>query len=269
MKYVNDAIAKATPGTPLYKLPPIVDPSDKIVEVHLAALKWNLLQRRFGLVAEDVAKLHKMSVDLLELLKTNLPKKSGQSTGWKFEKAHSILHKVREIILFGWTENFNTQVRFVNFVYEIVYDLVCYFDTKGPEHCHIDFLKNLARCQNNKEVYLCIMRCHMREGHLQYLRQLESDLQECGDDSQSAQELMQRTADPKFSTKNEAISCELGIRYPTLQGIMSGRKNIQTTKVKSLNAHMSSISCVILYMISCCYFRLMVRELRQVERVRA
>jgi hypothetical protein len=130
VKFVNDAIAKAAPGSKLYGLPPIADPSDKLIEVHLAALKWNLLQRRFGLVAEDVAKLQRMSIDLLELLKSNLPDKSGQSTGWKFEKAHSILHKVREIILFGWTENFNTQVRNVltNYIlYEVVSDLICDF----------------------------------------------------------------------------------------------------------------------------------------------
>jgi hypothetical protein len=70
----------------------------------------------------------------------------------------------------------------------------------------------------------------MREGHLQYLRQLESDLLERDDDGSGAQ------GNPALiaSRKNEAISCELGIRYPTLQAIMSGKKNIQTTKVNSL-----------------------------------
>ena len=35
---------------PLYKLPLISDPSDKLIEVHLpvAALKWNMQQRLFG-----------------------------------------------------------------------------------------------------------------------------------------------------------------------------------------------------------------------------
>ena len=73
------------------------------------------------------------------------------------------------------------------------------------------------------------MRCHMREGHLQYLKQLESDLIECGDDDS-----VDRPAS-SANHKNEAISCELVIRYPTLQAIMSGKKNIQTTKVNSLN----------------------------------
>ncbi len=36
-----------------------------------------------------------MLVFLLELLKLNFPEKSGEVNAWKFEKAHSILHKVR------------------------------------------------------------------------------------------------------------------------------------------------------------------------------
>ena len=33
------------------------------------------------------------------------------------------------------------------------------------------------------------------------------------------------------SAKNDGISCELGIRYPTLQSIMSGNKNILSIQV--------------------------------------
>ena len=40
---------------------------------------------------------------LQELLKLNLPEKSGEVNTWKFKKAHSILHKVREFLLFGWS----------------------------------------------------------------------------------------------------------------------------------------------------------------------
>jgi hypothetical protein len=36
--------------------------------------------------------------------------------GWNFEKAHSILHKVHEIIMWGWAENKSCQ---------------------GPEYVHI------------------------------------------------------------------------------------------------------------------------------------
>ncbi len=40
------------------------------------------------------------------------------------------------LILFGWSENFSTQ---------------------EPEHCHIDFVKKIAHCTNNKEVFLTIL----------------------------------------------------------------------------------------------------------------
>jgi hypothetical protein len=103
----------------LYKLHHITDPSDEIIAVHLAALKWNVLQRRFGLVASELATLQKSSEELLELLKSNLPVREGGKEGWIFEKAHSILHKVREIILFGWSENYSTQVSIMHKYYTI------------------------------------------------------------------------------------------------------------------------------------------------------
>ena len=53
VKFVNAAIDSAVPGSPLYRVEHIEDPSDKLIEVHIAALKsrWNILQRLFGLVA--------------------------------------------------------------------------------------------------------------------------------------------------------------------------------------------------------------------------
>ena len=50
--------------------------------------------------------------------------------------------------------------------------------SQGPEHCHIDFIKNLASCTNNKDVFLTILRCHVRAGHIQYLRNLQTDLED-------------------------------------------------------------------------------------------
>jgi hypothetical protein len=84
----------------------------------------------------------------------------------KEPSVRSILHKVRDILLFGWSENFGHQ---------------------GPEHGNIDNCKKLANCTNNKDVYLTVLRAHAREGHLQYLRSLEADLadaeQDEGDDA--------------------------------------------------------------------------------------
>ena len=46
-----------------------------LIEVNLAALKWNTQQRRFGHVAGDCKKLQSMLVKLLELLKPKMPDK--------------------------------------------------------------------------------------------------------------------------------------------------------------------------------------------------
>ncbi len=139
--FVNEAVCRAQHGSKLHGLGPIVDPSDEIIEVLLAALRWDMQQRRFGLVAEGLDKLLALSMELLELLKENMPDQTGGQKGWNFEKAQSILHKVRDILLFGWSENFAHQ---------------------GPEHGHIDNCKRLASCTNNKEVYLTVLRAQAR-----------------------------------------------------------------------------------------------------------
>ena len=214
---INSTISNAKAGHPMYRKPFAQDPSEKLIEVHVAALKWHMQSRTFEMTAEKLQKLQDQSVSLLELLKTNLPVKSGEKSAWKFEKAHSILHKVRELILFGWSENFSTQ---------------------GPEHCHIDFCKKVAACTNNKDVFLCILRHHVREGHLQYLRQLQSDL--AGDEDIDAEEVAASRKED-YLARNDSISCELGIRYPVLQAILSGRKNHQ-----SLMVRIYYISCIVL-----------------------
>ena len=112
-------------------------------------------QRRFGLTAEGLEKLHALSLELLDLLKENMPDRTGGVKGWNYENAHSIIHKVRDILLLGWSEDFSHQ---------------------GPEHSPIDNCKRLADCTNNKEEYLTALQSHSPEGHLQYLRSLEADL---------------------------------------------------------------------------------------------
>ncbi len=63
--------SRAPHGSKLHGLDQIVDPSasEEIIEVLMAALWWDMQQRRFGLVAEG--KIHALSVELLELLKCN------------------------------------------------------------------------------------------------------------------------------------------------------------------------------------------------------
>jgi len=192
-------------------------------------------QRRFGLTAEGVEKLNVMSAELLDLLKENMPDKTGQESGWKIEKAHSILHKAREIIMFGWSENFSTQVYIMLYNSNIACYITCYIPImtvrhfQGPEHCHIDFIKNLAHCTNNKDVFLTILRCHVRAGHIQYLRNLQADLEDADGEGDDDIDI-----NPLIADRDDGISCELGVRYPMLQSIMSGDKNHQTIQVATI-----------------------------------
>ena len=188
-------------------------------------------QRRFGLTAVGLEKLHALSVELLDVLKENMPYRTGGPEGWNFEKAHSILHKVRDILLFGWSENFSHQ---------------------GPEHGHIDNCKRLENCTNNKEVYLTVLRAHSREGHLQYLRSLEADLADAAQEEDDAAE--ESVAASAVDKEGEAGSCELGIRYPTLQSIYAGKLNKQSIQVNIIHDIMCwyMISCLISCMIYRC-----------------
>ncbi len=155
IRLINSTISNAKAGNPMYQKQLAQDPSEKLIEVHVAALKWNMQSRTFEMTGDKLKKLQDQSVSLLELLKTNLPVKSGEKSAWKFEIVHIILHKVRELILFGWSENFSTQ---------------------GPEHCHVDFVIKVAEYTNNKDTFLCVLSHHVREGQLQYLHQLQTDL---------------------------------------------------------------------------------------------
>lgn len=77
------------------------------------------------------------------------------------------------------------------------------------------------------------MRWHVRSAHLQYLRNLEIDLADAdGGDDLSLEFVTDIEAD-----KNDGISCELGIRYPTLQSIMAGKKNHLLLQVRHGTYH--------------------------------
>jgi hypothetical protein len=57
----------------------------------------------------ELPELQQKAVDLLDILQRNLPDKTGEKAKWNFEKAHSILHKVREIVLWGNSDNCSCQ----------------------------------------------------------------------------------------------------------------------------------------------------------------
>ena len=105
---INAAIDRAKPGSRLYGLPHIADPSDNVVEVLIECMDWKLFSRLSQQTADGLADLHGCAVRLLDLLKRKLPDKSGEKNGWNFEKAHSILHKASEIVMWGNSESQTT-----------------------------------------------------------------------------------------------------------------------------------------------------------------
>ncbi len=55
----------ACSDSPLYKLPPGVDPSNEIAEVLVKSLEWNMLSREWNLNVGDLSYLQLQSKDLL------------------------------------------------------------------------------------------------------------------------------------------------------------------------------------------------------------
>ena len=54
-------------------------------------MEYNISSRVRDITSEGLVDLQEMTVDLLDLLNSNLPYKCGEKGGWIFEKAHSIL----------------------------------------------------------------------------------------------------------------------------------------------------------------------------------
>ncbi len=93
----------------MHGLPHVSDPSDEVVEVLIKCMDWNIASRQSRVPEDELADLHQKAVELLDLLHKNLPEKTWEKAGWNFEKAHSILHKVREIVLWGNSDNTSCQ----------------------------------------------------------------------------------------------------------------------------------------------------------------
>ncbi len=62
-----------------------------------------------SILESELPELQQKAVDLLDLLQENLPGKTGEKGKWNFEKAHSILHKVSGIMLWGNSDNTSCQ----------------------------------------------------------------------------------------------------------------------------------------------------------------
>ncbi len=96
------AIEKAKKGSYLHGLPHVADPSAEVQEVLIACMNWNIATRNSKIPECELPALQLMAVNLLDLLQKNLPDKTGEKAKWN---AHSILHKVSEIVLWGNSDN--------------------------------------------------------------------------------------------------------------------------------------------------------------------
>jgi hypothetical protein len=109
VRLINTAIDKAKKGSSLHGLPHVSDPSAEVQEVLIACMNWDMATRNSKILECELPDLQQMAVDLLDLLQKNLPDKTGEKAKWNFEKAHSILHKGREIVLWGNSDNTSCQ----------------------------------------------------------------------------------------------------------------------------------------------------------------
>ena len=91
--------------------------SNEVVEVLIQCMEWNMATRQSRITEAELPELQQKAVDLLE----NLPDKTGEKGKWNFEKAHSILHKVREIVLWGNSDNTSCQAPEVKFLYALIH----------------------------------------------------------------------------------------------------------------------------------------------------
>ncbi len=62
VRFLNDAINTARSGSVLLGLDHIEHPSDKIIEVHLASLRCDYEQRKFGLTEAGLGKVLALSI---------------------------------------------------------------------------------------------------------------------------------------------------------------------------------------------------------------
>ena len=61
------------------------------------------------ILESELPELQQKAVDLLDMLQQHLTDKTGKKGKWNFEKAHSILHKVLEIVMWGNLDNTSCQ----------------------------------------------------------------------------------------------------------------------------------------------------------------
>jgi hypothetical protein len=159
-------------------------------------MEWNIATCQSRITEEELPELQDMAFELLDFLQRSLPDKTGEKGKWNFKKAHSILHKDREIILWGNLDNTSCRGPKVYhyipmFTWYIrkytLYIRMCTWYTLVPtesvyhfcQHAHIDKIKQVANLTNIKNVFMYILRFHAHADYLQthetLLKELQSD----------------------------------------------------------------------------------------------
>ncbi len=90
-----------------------------------------------SIAESELPELQQKAVDLLYILQKNLPEKTGEKGKWNFEKAHNILHKVPESVLWGNSDNTSCQASEANLMYVRIRSRCIHVHTKDiPVHTH-------------------------------------------------------------------------------------------------------------------------------------
>jgi hypothetical protein len=109
VKLINAAMDNAKSGSRLHELPHVSGPSNDVVEVLIQCMDWNIAACQSLIPKAELPALQQKAVDLLDTMQRNAGtcriRHTGEKAKWNFEKSHSILHKVREIILWGNSDN--------------------------------------------------------------------------------------------------------------------------------------------------------------------
>ncbi len=83
-------------------------------------------------------------------------------------------------------------------------------------------IKSVANLTNNKDVFLCILCYHCRRGLVQqYEQMLEDMIDDTTSESRQIDMDQAKIEQALKGDRNFSISCELGVRYPTLRAMLN------------------------------------------------
>ncbi len=156
---------------------------------------------------------------------------TGEKEKWSFEKAHSILHMVSDIVLWGNSDNTSCQAPEVHTWYILVHTstylvhtqyILNSSDNEFCQHAHIENFKTVANLTNNKDVFMCILCFHALVGYLQTYENLLKEINEHPGSAPVSEDQFQ-VESVALVYSNFNIACETGILYPSLVAMLNRR----------------------------------------------